>query len=171
MDMSRRSRPSNAGQPSGRLKINGELVIVVDGRLSFDALQRRLVTTPSKARSMVAAPASYMAFDLLAIGGVDLRTQRWTVRRGRLEQLAARWALPLQLSPVTANLEEAREWFDVLPEAMGIEGLVLKGASSRYVGGRRDWLRWNSVGVGMLNRAARRGQAPNNPDDGEQGRA
>ncbi|TDO27351.1 hypothetical protein EV643_1636 [Kribbella sp. VKM Ac-2527] len=97
-------------------------MILVDGRLSFDALQRRLVTAPSKARALVAAaPASYVAFDLLAIGGVDLRTQRWTVRRGRLEQLAARWALPLQLSPVTADIEEAREWFDVLPEAIGIE--------------------------------------------------
>jgi hypothetical protein len=52
---------------------------------------------PLEGRGLVAAaPASYVAFDLLAIGGVDLRTQRWTVRRGRLEQLAARWALPLQ---------------------------------------------------------------------------
>jgi ATP-dependent DNA ligase len=64
-------------------------------------------------------PASYVAFDLLAIGGVDLRTQRWTVRRRRLEQLAAAWALPMQLSPVTDDLEEAQERFDVLPEAMG----------------------------------------------------
>lgn len=42
---------------------------------------------------------------------------------------------------MTADLEEAREWFDVLPEAMGIDGLVVKGASSRYVGGRREWLK------------------------------
>ena len=132
-------------------------MILVDGRLSFDALQRRLVTAPSKARALVAAaPASYMAFDLLAIGGVDLRTQRWIVRRGRLEQLAAHWALlPLQLSPVTADLAEAREWFDVLPDAMGIEGLVVKGASSRYAGGRRDWLRVNSVGVAMFDELTR----------------
>ena len=47
--------------------------------------------------------------------------------------------MPLQLSPVTADLAEAREWFDVLPEAMGVEGLVVKGASSRYLGGRREW--------------------------------
>jgi ATP-dependent DNA ligase len=38
-----------------------------------------------------AVPATLVAFDLLGIGGVDLRTQRWTVRRGRLEQLADRW--------------------------------------------------------------------------------
>jgi ATP-dependent DNA ligase len=88
-------------------------------------------------------PASYVAFDLLAIGGVDLRTQRWTVRRGRLEKLAAGWRLPLQLTPVTYDLDEAREWFDVLPAALGTEGLVLKPTSSRYVGGRRS--AWSKI--------------------------
>ena len=59
----------------------------------FDALQRRLVTAPSKARRLVAAvQASYAVFDVLAVGGVDLRTQRWSVRRTRLEQQAATWA-------------------------------------------------------------------------------
>jgi hypothetical protein len=42
-------------------------------------------------------------------GGIDLRTQRWTVRRQRLEQLAQRWVPPLQLTPVTADLDEATE--------------------------------------------------------------
>ncbi len=61
------------------------MVIYVDGRLSFDALQRRLVTAPGKARQLVAwTPASYVAFDLLAVAGVDLRTQRWANRRRRL---------------------------------------------------------------------------------------
>ncbi|ONI79065.1 hypothetical protein BWI15_00365 [Kribbella sp. ALI-6-A] len=122
--------------------VDGELVIFLDGRLNFDALQRRLVTAPAKARQLVSSTsASYVAFDLLAYGGVDLRTQRWTTRRARLEQLAEAWQLPLQVSPVTADIGEAREWFDVLPEAMGVEGLVVKGASSRYVGGRREWLK------------------------------
>ncbi len=105
--------------PDGAV-VDGELVIFQDGRLSFDALQRRLVTAPAKARRLVATvPASYVAFDLLTIGGVDLRTQRCTTRRARLEKLAERWQLPLQVSPVTASRPEAQEWFDVLPEAMG----------------------------------------------------
>jgi hypothetical protein len=58
--------------------------------------------------------------------------------------------LPLQLSPATADVEEAQEWFDVLPAAMGIEDPVVKGASSRFVGGRREWLKVNSVGVGSV---------------------
>jgi ATP-dependent DNA ligase len=69
------------------------LVISINNRLDFDALQRRLVTTsPAAARELAtAAPASFVAFDLLAIAGVDLRTQRWATRRARLEQLAASW--------------------------------------------------------------------------------
>ncbi|MET7284180.1 ATP-dependent DNA ligase [Kribbella sp. NPDC005582] len=128
--------------PDGAV-LDGELVILVDGRLSFDALQRRLVTSPAKAGPLIAStPASYVAFDLLAIGGVDLRTQRWTVRRRRLEGLAEAFVPPLQLTPVTDDLEEAREWFDVLPAAMGIEGLVVKGAATRYTGGRSGgWLK------------------------------
>jgi ATP-dependent DNA ligase len=122
--------------------LDGELTMLVEGRLSFDALQRRMVTAPSKAGALVkAVPAAFVAFDILAIGGVDLRTQRWTVRRGRLEQLADRWTPPLQISPVTDDLAEAQEWFEVLPEAMGIEGLVVKAGNSRYVPGRREWLK------------------------------
>jgi ATP-dependent DNA ligase len=78
--------------PDGAV-LDGELVILgADGRLSFDALQQRLVTSPAKARGKAAdRPASFAAFDLLAAGGIDLRIQRWTVRRQRLEQLAQRW--------------------------------------------------------------------------------
>jgi ATP-dependent DNA ligase len=120
--------------------LDGELVVSTNGRLDFDALQKRLVTTsPARARQLIAAiPASYVAFDLLAYGGVDLRTQRWATRRSRLEQLASGWSPPLQLTPVTYDLDEAREWFDVLPAAMGVEGLVLKPTTARYAGGRRS---------------------------------
>jgi ATP-dependent DNA ligase len=103
------------------------VILGTDGRLSFDALQQRLVTNPARARAKAAElPASFAAFNLLAAGGVDLRTQRWSVRRQRLEQLARDWVPPLQLTPVTADLDEATEWFEVLPAAMGVEGLVVR---------------------------------------------
>lgn len=71
-----------------------------------------------------------------------------TARRQRLEQLAGSWVPPLQLTPVTDDLDEARDWFEVLPGAMGVEGLVVKGAASRYAPGRRDaWVKVNSVGL------------------------
>jgi hypothetical protein len=88
--------------------LDGELLVSTNGRLDFDALQKRLVTTsPARPRQLIAAiPASYVAFDLLASAGVDLRTQRWATRRSRLEQLAAGWSPPLQLTPVTYDADE-----------------------------------------------------------------
>jgi ATP-dependent DNA ligase len=53
-----------------------------------------------------------------------------------------------QLDPADAadtghrRLDEAREWFEVLPAARGVEGLVVKGAATRYTPGRRDaWIK------------------------------
>jgi len=134
------------------------LVISINNRLDFDALQRRLVTTsPAAARELAtAAPASFVAFDLLAIAGVDLRTQRWATRRARLEQLAANWTPPLQLTPVTYDLNEAQEWLEVLPAALGVEGLVMKPTGARYVGGRRSsWAKIISVGVAVFDELTR----------------
>lgn len=122
--------------------VDGELVALdATGRLSFDLLQRRLVTARGQIRRVAAEhPSSFMAFDLLAVAGVDVRSQRWTTRRARLEGLAT-WSPPLQLSPVTDDVDEARDWFDVLPAAMGVEGLVVKGRGTRYLPGRREWLK------------------------------
>lgn len=89
----------------------------------------------------------YMVFDLLGVGGVDLRNMPWLRRRQRLEDLAAAWSGPLQLCPVTYDLDEAREWFDALG-AMGIEGLVVKGRRTRYLPGHSSgWLKVRSDGV------------------------
>lgn len=79
---------------------------------------------------------------------------RWTVRRERLESLAGRWVPPLQVSPVTADADEAREWLDAF-KSSGVEGLVVKGASTRYQPGRRDWVKVNSVGVAVFDELTR----------------
>jgi ATP-dependent DNA ligase len=129
--------------------VDGELVILRNGRLSFDALQQRLVTAAGKvSQAIAAAPASYVAFDLLAVAGVDIRTQRWSTRRQRLESLpigqapSGGWSAPLQVSPVTHDPDEAREWLEILPAAMGVEGVVAKGINSRYLPGVRGWLKY-----------------------------
>jgi ATP-dependent DNA ligase len=100
----------HATQHSSQLKINGELVVWTGDRLDFDALQLRMVNTAATVRRRLAPaqPASFVAFDVLAIGSVDVRAMRWTVRRRRLESLAGRWVPPLQVSPVTADADEAR---------------------------------------------------------------
>jgi ATP-dependent DNA ligase len=66
--------------------LDGEIVVWTGDRLDFGQLQRRLVTSPAKARSMVAErPASFVVFDVLAVNGVDVRSQRWSTRHRRLE--------------------------------------------------------------------------------------
>ncbi|WP_410790418.1 hypothetical protein [Kribbella sp. C-35] len=50
---------------------------------------------------------------------------------------------------MTDDVDEAREWLDVF-KSSGVEGLVVKGASTRYQPGRRDWIKVNSVGVNCV---------------------
>ena len=82
-----------------------------------------MVNTPATVRRRLAPakPASLVAFDVLAVGSVDVRPMRWTARRQRLESLAERWAPPLQLSPVTSDPDEAREWLNAF-KTTGVEG-------------------------------------------------
>src|SRR5689334_6201321 len=49
---------------------------------------------------------------------------------------------PLQLVPQTEDVDEVREWLNQYAEnPVGIEGVVIKGRSSRYVPGRREWMK------------------------------
>jgi hypothetical protein len=124
--------------------LDGELVVWTGDRLDFDALQRRMANSAATVRRklMREEPASFVAFDVLAVDGVDIRMMRWSVRRKRLEALAKSWQPPLQLSPVTDDVDEAREWMEVFRTA-GVEGLVVKGAATRYTASR-GWIKYKS---------------------------
>jgi hypothetical protein len=54
----------------------------------------------------------------------------------------------LQLTPVNFDVDEAREWYEVVPGAMGVEGLVIKARHGGCQPGRREWWKVNSLGVG-----------------------
>lgn len=128
--------------------LDGELVVWSGGRLRFDALQQRNSSSPATVRRdlVPVLPASLIVFDLLAVGSVDIRPMRWATRRRRLEDLATAWKPPLQLSPVMTDQAAAFEWLEAA-KATGVEGLMVKGANTRYQPGRRDWAKVNSVGV------------------------
>ncbi|WP_284762046.1 ATP-dependent DNA ligase [Arthrobacter sp. efr-133-R2A-63] len=124
--------------------IDGEAVVWSKGRLDFEALQRRLVTSKAGLAGMVQElPASYVAFDLLAVAGHDIREVVWSRRRELLEELARTWVPPLNLSPVTTDRELAEQWFRDLPST-GVEGLVIKSSVQSYIGGKRIWLKVKS---------------------------
>lgn len=120
--------------------VDGEAVIWSFDRLNFDALQQRMITCRAELPALVLSqPASFVAFDVLAVAGHDTRAVPFSDRRALLEELAREWTAPLNLSPVTRSLELAKTWFEELPAA-GLEGLVCKGGSQRYEGGKRQWL-------------------------------
>lgn len=149
--------------PAGTV-LDGEVVVWNGTRLDFGLLQQRMVSAVGRIGRLVAAhPASYVAFDLLAGGGEDLRGQRLVRRRAALADVAARWAPPMQLSPSTTDVAEARQWFEDFRPA-GVEGLVAKGANTRYSPGRREWLKvksWETTEVlagGVIGTLERPGQ-------------
>ncbi|UNK47840.1 ATP-dependent DNA ligase [Arthrobacter sulfonylureivorans] len=124
--------------PPGCL-LDGETVIWSEDRLDFSALQQRLSTSVKSMPGLVRkVPAHFVAFDLLAIAGHDLRGEAFRVRRRLLEELAKDWTGGLELSPGTSDPDTAATWLEELPAA-GIEGLVIKGAGQPYEGGRRQW--------------------------------
>ncbi|AOY70956.1 ATP-dependent DNA ligase LigC [Arthrobacter sp. ZXY-2] len=95
------------------------------GRLDFDALQMRLVSSKAALAELVMkSPASLIAFDVLAVAGQDTRGLQFRDRRALLEELARGWIPPLHLSPVTSDRALAATWFSDMT-ATGVEGIVV----------------------------------------------
>lgn len=127
--------------PAGTV-VDGEIVrLGVGGRLDFAALQRRLLASSARAAAAARAePASFAAFDLLRVEGVDVRREPYARRRERLEQLMAEARPPPQLTPMTTDRDEALGWFRDYPAA-GVEGLVVKGLATAYQPGVKGWVK------------------------------
>jgi ATP-dependent DNA ligase len=76
--------------------VDGEAAIWTDGRLNFGALQRRLTSSPRTLPPLVRDhPASFVAFDLLAVSRHDTRSVALRNRRALLEELTSGWDPPL----------------------------------------------------------------------------
>lgn len=120
-------------------------------RTDFSALQRRLVAGRRLAAEVAAAPAHYIAFDLLATAAEDLRSRPLHQRRQQLEQLLNGAPPQLPACPHTSDLTLAHTWISAGTD-LGIEGLVIKPAESLYRAGRRagGWRKYRSVGVRLL---------------------
>jgi len=115
-----------------RCVVDGEIILAIDGRLDFEALQQRIHPADSRVRMLAErTPASFVGFDLLAIGGEDLMGRPFVERRTRLEEALAAASDPVFLTPATADLAEARDWF-VRFEGAGLDGVVAKPLDGTY---------------------------------------
>ena len=117
--------------------IDGEIVIATKRGLDFDALQLRLHPAASRVAKLAKeTPAAFVGFDLLAVGGRDIRTAPQSERRALLEQLLGDVAAPIYLTPVTRDHVLASEWLARF-EGAGLDGVIAKLAEGTYEPGKR----------------------------------
>jgi ATP-dependent DNA ligase len=124
-----------------RCVVDGEIVVAGAGGLDFDALTQRIHPAASRVRLLAeTTPASFVAFDLLALGDDDLRDTGYAERRRALEKALRKAAPPVHVTPATTDPAVARDWFDRF-EGAGLDGVVAKAADLRYRPGERVMLK------------------------------
>jgi ATP-dependent DNA ligase len=117
-----------------RAVIDGEIVIADTERntLDFELLQQRIHPAESRVRLLAEqTPASFIAFDLLALGDDDLTGVALADRRAALERALADAGAPVHLTPATQDVDVARQWFDQF-EGAGLDGLIAKKLDLHY---------------------------------------
>jgi ATP-dependent DNA ligase len=149
----------------GRCVVDGEIVIVGAEGLDFEALLLRIHPAASRVKLLAAeSPASFVAWDLLAVDDEDLRPVPLAERRARLESLLGSAAPPVHLSPATRDRALAEDWFRRF-EGAGLDGVMAKRLDEPYRAGERTMLkikhertadcvvagfRWHKQGPGTL---------------------
>jgi ATP-dependent DNA ligase len=115
-----------------RCVVDGEIVLVTDRGLDFDRLQLRLHPAASRVRTLAAqTPASFVAFDLLALGDRDLTGEPFGARRRELEGVLASVFSRAHLTPLTADPDLAEDWFTRF-EGAGFDGVMAKPVDLPY---------------------------------------
>src|SRR5262245_43620443 len=148
-----------------RCVVDGEVVIVGPHGLDFEALLLRIHPAASRVKLLAAQmPASFVAWDLLALGDEDLRETPLAARRERLEQALVGAAPPVHLSPATRVRALAQDWFGRF-EGAGLDGVMAKRLDAPYRAGERTMIkvkhartadcvvagfRWHKKGAGTM---------------------
>jgi len=126
-----------------RFVIDGEIVVPVKGRLSFDDLLQRIHPAESRVRKLAAeTPATFVVFDMLVDDrGQSLIDRSLQERRRRLERMsAALKKAGIKLSPATQNRRQAERWFQAAGRG-ALDGIVAKRIDDRYQSGERVMLK------------------------------
>lgn len=114
--------------------LDGEIVIVRDGVLDFDAMQTRLHPAESRVRKLAGEiPATFIAFDLLLWDGEEVWREPLEARRAMLLERAG----GITVSPASHEAEEALAWLASLDRA-GLDGVVAKRLGLPYLPGSRE---------------------------------
>ena len=148
-----------------RCVLDGEVVIAGPNGLDFDSMLLRIHPAASRVKLLAAqTPASFVAWDLLALDDRDLRDATQAERRAELERVLASARPPIHLTPATHDPALAADWFSRF-EGAGLDGVVAKRLADPYQPGKRGWakikhartadcvvagFRWHKNGPGTL---------------------
>jgi ATP-dependent DNA ligase len=125
--------------------LDGEIVIATAHGLDFDALQLRLHPAASRVAKLAQqTPSSFVAFDVLAVDGADLRERPLRDRRAALERFLAAAAPPVHLTPMTRDRATAIDWLARF-EGAGLDGVIAKPEDGIYEPGKRAMLKIKHV--------------------------
>jgi ATP-dependent DNA ligase len=124
-----------------RCVVDGEIVIVGAAGLDFEALLLRIHPAAKRVKLLAEqTPASFVAWDLLALGDDDLRETPLEDRRARLEDVLRAAKPPLHLSPATRDRALADDWFHRF-EGAGLDGVMAKRLDEPYLAGARTMIK------------------------------
>jgi ATP-dependent DNA ligase len=125
--------------------VDGEIVIASSRGLDFDALQLRLHPAASRIKKLSAeTPASFVAFDVLAVESRNLMTMPQAQRRAQLTGLLDGIEPPVQLTPMTNDHAIALDWLQRF-EGAGLDGVIAKPTSGAYLPGKRAMIKVKHV--------------------------
>ncbi len=124
-----------------RCAVDGELVVIRrdTGRpkLDFELLTQRIHPAATRVNLLAEqTPASFIAFDLLALGDESFVDRPYAERRRLLEAALDGVTPPVHLTPTTTDAATARRWFDIF-EGAGLDGVIAKSPDIAYEPGKR----------------------------------
>jgi ATP-dependent DNA ligase len=117
-----------------RCVIDGEIVVVgaSGDRLDFEALQQRIHPAASRVNMLAEqTPSTFVAFDLLAMGDMDLTKRPFSERRAALEGALSNAHAPIHVTRTTTDKAVAEQWFNRF-EGAGLDGIVAKPLDGTY---------------------------------------
>ncbi|HWU32968.1 MAG TPA: ATP-dependent DNA ligase [Marmoricola sp.] len=128
-------------QLPARCVLDGEIFVAIGLRLEFEVLQERIHPAASRIKKLSEeTPASFVAFDLLALVDEDLMDRPFSERRAMLEAALTGLDGPCYLTRVTTDPAEAERWFEEF-EGAGLDGVVAKPLSAPYSPNSRTMLK------------------------------
>ena len=132
--------PLRASLPE-RCVLDGEIVIATGGVLDFDALLLRIHPAASRVRMLAEeSPASFVAWDMIALGDDDLRGRHQEERPRLLEKELGKAEPPIHLTPITSDPKVAHDWFERF-EGAGLDGVIAKPRGLEYLPGKRAMMK------------------------------